>query len=322
MSSASPRFLWSLAVLLACGPTAPEATTDSATGDTTDTTAATASTSGAATDTNPPTTSDATTSTTQASSTSTTSATTGVTTATTTTEGSTTADATTDPGSTTGDMTGASTGDPVACSPPDAPVVEVFWEVRFLDVDAPDSFKGDCNFTSQTPSQGGVVIALACVVGGKPSKVEVEVVRAPAQDFPQFGGVVTLNFRKEMPWWTNSWFALRPKGGSATLSGIQADKVVPPGTTAQEFFGYEVALHQGLCDPMPWDCGTLERAALDIDPFGFQAVPVFDGQYREIVNLPGAVLAWVDEMVLLEVANCTDTPSQWTSAVMQSWFGP
>lgn len=310
------RVALAASVLLACGPETPgETGADSTASGSTDP----VTSSGA------PTTSDAT---------GVTSGSLGSTSAASTGSSSTATDASSDPSSgTTGgaDTTGGvdtSTTAPDTggedCSPPDEPAVKAFWGVQFPGMPTPTDFEGTCTVTAETPTPGGALIALACAANGADVSVELEISRAPTQPLADVspGASVELAYREDMPWWTNRWFSLRKQGGTPLLAGIRGDAIAPPGTTAQAFFGMSLALQKGLCAPSPSECGPLERAALAVDPFGLEPIPVLDGQYREIVNLPGAVLTWVEEMTVQSVVDCTDTPVVWAQVLLQSSFGP
>lgn len=245
-----------------------------------------------------------------------------------TTGGSTSGGGATTGGATTGDVTteGSSTGGETGgelCPPRDEPAVSVSWNLSFLDGPAPTEFSGPCTVEAATPKPKGGLVAFTCTIDGAKAQVEFQYTRAPEFPSPIFtpGEVYLLGYREEIPWWTDRWFTLRHEWGELLLAGIDADAVVPPGTTAEEFYGMKVALETGLCAVHDGPCGPLERGALALAPFG-ASVRVFDGTFKAIVDLAGDVPVWVETLTVEEAPICTDTPEVWARVLMQASFGP
>lgn len=232
--------------------------------------------------------------------------------------------ATTDAPTTSGSSTGASsTGGEELCPGPDEPAVQASWEVRFLDAPTPLDFNAPCEVTAVTEAPSGMIIALACPLGDTFAKVELEWARTPAQALAgiEAGKTFILAYREEQPWWIDRWFALRHADNEPFLAGIDGHAIVPPGTTAAEFFGFDLALATGLCAPERETCGLRERAALELVPFG-TPVLVLDGQFVEVFDLPGSVWAWVDELTLISDPVCDDLPELDARVLLEAAFGP
>ena len=108
-----------------------------------------------------------------------------------------------------------------------------------------------------------------------------------------------------------------------TISVVKSYQLVPDGTTAEEFFGVDLKLVEGLCEPVAHrPCGPIERLAVDAKWSSGQD-EIFDGQFGALIDLGGHIDVWVGEATRpVDDASCDDTPPAWFSIVMSGSFGP
>lgn len=219
----------------------------------------------------------------------------------------------------TGADTGETTGGP-ACGEPDPEPVAAAWSIAFPG-DKPLVLWSKCTVAMMTEQPPQWSIQLDCQ--GDP--IDIKVTRAPTATPPLFiGHEVELEFHSEQVFWSNEWFSIQyPDSSELLVGGVSADRLVPDGTTAEEFFGTAIAVEEGLCAPGGDDpCGPVERLALVLTWFG-EAVHVFDAQWGWAVNLPGSYSIWV-ETARRPVApqQCEDLPPAWFQVMMQADIGP
>lgn len=299
------------AVALACGPT-PGTTTDASTG------AATTAADSTSTAATAPTTTQAGTTGPDTGATTTGATTTGATTSTDTDAGSETS-------SSAGSSGDATTG-AASCEEPDDPAVEAAWTLTVDGGLAPEAVLAPCVVVTSEVQDTQWLLALDCEIDGGTKAVELVITRAPAMG-PTLavGDERVLDYRRTSPFWSNEWFAIHPADNPfiTNVSGIQAEALAPPDTTAVEFFGVDIAVIDDLCAPIDTGpCGPSIRLALEMK-WSAATDLVFDGQTGSLTDFGGTISSHVaiarrpDDGV-----QCDDLPPAWFSVVMAGNFGP
>lgn len=290
----------SLLLAAACGPTLPGTTdaTDS-TGDAPSTGDGTLSAGTGSTGVDP----------TTGASDPTTSATTGEPGTTTTTTTGTTGPDTTGTGTTGGD----------ACGAIDDEEVQAQWSLEFPGGGVQQSLSADCTVEKlDEPAPGSATIALACEADVELAAV-LTYTRTPVQPPPlAVGEQIRLEYREDQIFWTNRWFSIRAADTPTQMKfgGISGSAIEPLGATVEEFFFTPLAVVEGACEPSgDGVCGPEERLGLAV-PFGSPS-PVFDGQFRQVVNLPGHYDVWLATARRPTSPDaCDDVPPAWFEALL------
>lgn len=244
---------------------------------------------------------------------------------------------TTDPGTTGGTTggrdttgetatdTGGSTDGPL-CGEPDAEEVVAGWKLTVDGGPPPESVSAPCAVTSSDVKGKQWDLGLDCTIDGQQRTVELSISRTPESGAALFvGDQRALEYRRQDPFWENEWFAIHPEGNSflVAVAGIKADHVVPDGMTAQEFFGVDIEVVDGLCEPVFGNpCGPISRLALDMTWSAGNRL-IFDGQQGNLTDLGGTVQVWVAHATRpLDDSICDDLPPAWFNVVMTGSFGP
>ncbi|WAS92596.1 hypothetical protein [Nannocystis punicea] len=217
--------------------------------------------------------------------------------------------------------TDATTGGAV-CGAPDAVVAQ--WSIDFQG-ERPESVSAPCTVDTATESPPERTIAFDCTIDGAAQEVHLAFTRAPfpAQVFFP-GQEVQLEYRSEQPFWLNQWFSLRAAFDPTRmiLGGASADRLVPDGATAEEFYATPIAVEDGLCEPGDAQCGLSERLALAVTWLEV-TIEVFDGQHGSLDNLPGSYRVWLENAErAVEPGMCDDNPPAWFQALMEMHIGP
>ncbi|MDC0670425.1 hypothetical protein [Nannocystis radixulma] len=247
--------------------------------------------------------------------------TTGPTTTTTTDTSATTDSTSTTEATTAGTDTDATTGE-VVCGAPDSAVAK--WSLEFQG-ERPASLSVPCTVDSATESPPEWTIAFDCTIEGAAQAVHLAFTREPFPGQVFFPGQeVQLEYRSEQPFWLNQWFSIRagfdPK--RMIFGGVSADRFVPDGTSAEEFYSTPIEVLDGLCEPSDGLCGLSERLALAVTWLEI-TIEVFDGQHGANSNLPGTYSVWLETAERpVEPAMCDDVPPAWFQALLEQHIGP
>lgn len=216
---------------------------------------------------------------------------------------------------------GTTTGDTV-CGAPDSVVAQ--WSMEFQG-ERPTSVSAPCTVDTATESPLEWTIAFDCTIDGAAQVVHLAFTRAP---FPSQvflpGQEVQLEYRSEQLFWLNQWFSIRAAFDPTRMpfGGVSADRLVPDGTTAEEFYSTPIEMVDGLCEPSDAQCGLSERLALAVTWLEV-TIEVFDGQHGSNSNLPGDYSLWVENAArLVEPVMCEDVPPAWFQALMAEDIGP
>ncbi len=222
--------------------------------------------------------------------------------------------------------TGETMGDP-ACEEPEGGVMAE-WSILVDGGPAPESLVAPCTVITSDLMQPVWLLALECTGNGEMMTVEFEITRAPGGGKNLFpGNQVMLAYRSEQIFWTNRWFSIRPETEpeAVAVSGISADKPIPEGTTAEEFFGLtKLAVIDGACDPIDGGgaCEPTIRMALDVAWSTEQSV-VFDGHFDALFDFKGDLAVWVARATRpADPQACDDVPPAWFEVVTSQVFGP
>ncbi len=227
-----------------------------------------------------------------------------------------------DPSTSTGE-----TMDDPACEEPEGGVMAE-WSILVDGGPAPESLVAPCTVITSDLMQPVWLLALECTGNGEMMTVEFEITRAPGGGKNLFpGNQVMLAYRSEQIFWTNRWFSIRPETEpeAVAVSGISADKPIPEGTTAEEFFGLtKLAVIDGACDPIDGGgaCEPTIRMALDVAWSTEQSV-VFDGHFDALFDFKGDLAVWVARATRpADPQACDDVPPAWFEVVTSQVFGP
>lgn len=218
--------------------------------------------------------------------------------------------------------TGATTGDPL-CEEPDAEPLPASWSLGF-EIDPQGDLLLTCTVSAVLYEEPKATVDLDCVGDGGAQLAQLVFSRTPypSQVF-WVGQQIELDYRVEWPFWTNQWFAIRDDATPPRmiLAGVSADRLAPPGATAEAFYDTPLEVVHDLCAAERYACGTRERLALDITWLGI-TVRVFDGQFGANSNLPGTYSLWLKQAVRMNGDACDDTRPEWYEALMQLSIGP
>lgn len=223
---------------------------------------------------------------------------------------------------------GSETGE-TACAMPDAEAVAASWEVTMDGMPPPlDGFAWPCLVVMSDAFESMWEIDLECQTFDGPVDVHFSIERAPGggSNPVWVDDMVLLDYRAQQIFWTNQWFTLRLAAApiQVLVAGISADSPVPPDTTALDYYELELAVQDGLCDPVDdgGACPPTVRLALDM-AWSAAKRRLFDGQRGALVDLAGDIEVWVERATRPDdESGCDDVPPAWFEVVMTGNFGP
>ncbi|MFY0534047.1 hypothetical protein [Nannocystis pusilla] len=233
----------------------------------------------------------------------------------------TTSTTTTTAAETSTSTTDATTGEAV-CGAPDSVVAQ--WSLEFPG-ERPESVSAPCTVATATESPPEWFIAFDCTIDGAAQEVQLAFTRAPFPGKVFFTGQeVQLEYRSEQPFWLNQWFSVRTDFDPTRMifGGVSADRLVPDGVPAEEFYSTPIEVVDGLCEPGDAQCGLSERLALTVTWLEV-TMEVFDSQHGSLDNLPGSYRVWLENAErAVEPVTCDDVPPAWFQALMEMHIGP
>jgi hypothetical protein len=186
--------------------------------------------------------------------------------------------------------------------------------------DPPYDLERDCIVDWTGGEEPGIFdIGLNCSSSSGESEIyTVSVSSYPAiRAFLPTGAPVTFAYMVEEPWWLDRWFYIRYSDGSLFMAGVDAETLIRRDVDPD--FWYDplvVRLADGLCPPVPEECGDLEREAIDVTLDGMTA-RVFDGN-EGMVESMALYQIIADRAMVYRNVTCDDFPDSWISALFVS----
>jgi len=195
-----------------------------------------------------------------------------------------------------------------AC-PPASDDVWLSWTLDGVEWDWGREFDIPCVVVSVTVEDvDHTIIELTCSTGGLMEPHVIELFSNPHPSLEYLTGTeVILDYASIPREWQERWLALRHVGGDLIIAGTTGCMLWPPSSGHYEWY-YPLYVWGvvGLCPQEEWECGLIERAALDVEFRDDQAL-VFDGSSTILGGVEAAQVT-VDEGWYNDTRECLDLP--------------
>lgn len=193
--------------------------------------------------------------------------------------------------------------------------VDVEWSLEVPPGLVGVDIQATCMVVGAVEMEPEVAVTLSCDIAGEPQQIVLHYSLLPFDELEWPLWDLELDYRVEQGAWTREWLSV---SGVPGIRAVRADRLAPPGTTVEEFYGQEIVL-DAPCDPQPDACG--QRQGLQLGFYHWAegmeyTLPIRSGEFMQF-GWPLRNLVWLEHASrLLEPPDCADVAPRWFDMVL------